>query len=368
MDNALFLQSEVADPYALYAAQPPMRRIDGISSGNVLWAVYSHAACREVLLSDAFGIPPASTEGLGETACTLVRHLARLANPPRHAAAKEAALRLHGMMRRADTSALVQRLVAGRTHLDWVDAVCRKLPVLLQLESFGFASGDIDAILPQMEALTKIMAPQRSPEQLRDMNAAAGDIYPRIARHLAGSGIRFGSEEERHTCIVNCAGLLIQSVDAGRGLLANTLLQVLRHLPAEERTLSKLQRAAAETLRFDPPIHNTRRIALRDTVLCGEKVWAGETVLVVLAAANRDAGIFSDANCFDWKRNDGDALLSFGAGIHECVARHLSVQMTAEALSRLFDGGRSVELLDAPLEYEPAVNARLVKRMEIRLG
>lgn len=368
MDNALFLQSEVADPYTLYAAQPPMRRIDDISSGNALWAVYSHAACREALLSDAFGIPPASTEGLGEAACTMVRHLARLANPPRHAAAKDAALRLHGLMRRADTSVLVQRLVAGRTRFDWVETVCRKLPALLLLESLCFAAGDIDAILPQMEALAKLMAPRRSPEQLRDLNAAADDIYPRIARHLEGSGMRFASEEERHACIVNYAGLLIQSVDAGRGLLANTLLQVLRHMPAEERTLPNLQRATAETLRFDPPIHHTRRIALRDTVLCGENVRRGETVLVVLAAANRDAGVFADAGRFDWKRNDGDALLSFGAGIHECVARHLSVQMTAEALSSLFDGGKRVELPEAPLEYEPAVNARLVKQMEIRLA
>jgi hypothetical protein len=49
------------------------------------------------------------------------------------------------------------------------------------------------------------------------------------------------------------------------------------------------------------------------------------------------------------------------------VARHLSVQMTAQALSWLFAGGAAVTLCEAALEYEPAVNARLVKRMEIRL-
>jgi cytochrome P450 len=363
MDNALFLQSEVVDPYAIYAAQPPLRR----DAGNALWAVYSHAACREVLLSDAFGIPPASLDGLGDTACMLVQHLVRLSNPPQHAAAKEAALRLHGMMRRADAAALVKRLIGGRKRFDWVEAVCRKLPALLLLESFGFPAADVDAILPQMDMLAKLMAQRRSAEQLRGVNAAAEDVYPRVERYLADTGMPFASEEERCTCIVNLIGLLIQSVDAGRGLLANALLQVLQHVPSGDRGLPALQRAVMETLRFDPPIHNTRRVALRHTTLCGETIRRGEAVLVVLAAANRDACVFSNADRFDHARSDGDTHLTFGAGIHECVARHLSMQMAAEALSCLFAGGETVNLSDAYHEVEAAVNARLVKRMEIVL-
>ena len=364
MDNTLFLQSVVADPYAIYAVQPPIRR----DAGNGLWAVYSHAACREVLQSDAFVIPPASRDGLGGTAGVLAHHLARLANPPQHAQLRDIALRLHGQMRPVDAAALVRRLLAGRTHFDWVEAVCRKLPALLLLEGFGFGGDDIDAILPQMEALTKLMAPRRSPEQLQAMNAAADEVYSRAARHLAASGMRFGSDAEHHACVSNLVGLLIQSVDAGRGLLANALLQTLQHVPLAMRDLPTLQRAAVETLRFDPPIHNTRRIAARDVELEGVMVQQGETVLVVLAAANRDARAFIDADCFDWMRSDSDRQLAFGAGMHACVARHLSVHMTAEALWHLFDSCQSVELLDAPLEYEPAINARLVKRMELRLS
>jgi cytochrome P450 len=129
-----------------------------------------------------------------------------------------------------------------------------------------------------------------------------------------------------------------------------------------------LRQAATETLRFDPPIHNTRRIALRDTAICGIDVRQGEAVLAVLAAANRDASVFNDPDCFDWTRDEKDSKhLAFGTGIHECVAHHLSVQMTAEALWQLFDCCESVELLEEPLEYEPAVNARLAKRMRIHL-
>lgn len=364
MDNTLFLQSEVIDPYAVYAAQPPIRR----DAGNALWAAYSHAACREVLLSDAFDIPPVSHEGLGEAGCILVHRLARLANPPRHAALKEIALRLHGQMRRVETGALVKRLLAGRTCFDWVEAVCRKLPALLLLEGFGFAADDIDATLPQMEALTKLVAPRRSPEQLQAVNAAAEDIYPRVQRHLAAAGMRFASNADREAHVSNLVGLLIQSVDAGRGLLANTLLQTLRHVPPAARDLPGLQRAVMETLRFDPPIHNTRRIASCDAMLGDTCVRQGETVLVVIASANRDASVFADANRFDRIRNDGNKQLTFGSGMHECVARHFSVQMTAEALWHLFSCNASVEMVNAPLEYEPAINARLVKHMEVRLG
>lgn len=370
MDNTLFLQSEVADPYTLYAAQSVLQPIRW-DAGNGIWAVYSHAACREVLSSDVFAIPPASREGLCPSADILLRNLVRLSNPPQHAALREIALRLHRRMQHVKVAPLVARLIARKTRLDWVDAVCRRLPVLLLLKSFGFAEEDVETILPHMEALTKLMVPQRSPDQALAVNTAANEIYPRVERYFAAIGMSFESEADRQACVANLIGLLIQSVDAGRGLLANALLQTLRHVPPAARDLPTLQRAALETLRFDPPIHNTRRIATRDVMLGGQSVRCGETVLVVLAAANRDPAAFSDPDRFDWTRIDASAHLAFGTGIHECVARHFSMQMTAEALWHMFDHYHCVELaegqLNWALEYEPLVNARLAKQIDIHL-
>ena len=56
MENTLFLQSDIADPYALYER---MREHNPVyrDAGNGIWAVYSHAFCTQVLQASTAHIP-----------------------------------------------------------------------------------------------------------------------------------------------------------------------------------------------------------------------------------------------------------------------------------------------------------------------
>ncbi|HJV80904.1 hypothetical protein [Noviherbaspirillum sp.] len=63
MDNILFLQSEVDDPYALYArmrADHPVCHDDRAD----MWAVYSHAGCKRILGASTAHIPAPETSAL----------------------------------------------------------------------------------------------------------------------------------------------------------------------------------------------------------------------------------------------------------------------------------------------------------------
>jgi cytochrome P450 len=368
MSGALFLQSQVADPYAFYAdrlARAPLTWDDA----NGIWAAYSYAGCRRLLDNAAARIPasqPIALQSLDTHAAIIVRNLARLANPPLHAALRQVALRLYERVQPADTAALMQRLIGAHNEVDWVDAVCRKLPALVLLEGLGFGPADAAAIMPRIDALTKLMLPNRSAQQLVGVNAAADAVYPLVQRHLHEVlRIGFDTEAERSACVANLIGLLIQSHDAGRGLLSNTLLQLLRQPRTAAHDTGYLQRAVVETLRFDPPIHNTRRIAAEDILLDGQTIRKGQAMLLVLAAANRDPAQFAHPDRYDVGRGNNHEHLTFGAGAHACVAARLSLRITVDALQWLLDRYPGTRLLEAEMRYEPLVNARLPCRIGI---
>jgi len=170
--------------------------------------------------------------------------------------------------------------------------------------------------------------------------------------------------------VSNLIVLFIQSYDAGRGLLGNSLLQCLQQgdltqLHAGNRDY--ITRCVRETLRYDPPVHNTRRILIEDIKLDDITLQKGENVVLMLAAANRDAQQFVDPDIFDPFRGNHHELLTFGSGAHVCMAHHFSVHMATEALHFLFQAYKNIELVEKP-GYEPLVNVRVPREMLIGLS
>jgi cytochrome P450 len=382
MDSALFLQSEVDNPYEIYSRmldRNPVYR----DRENDVWAVYSYEACQYLFNSSMAEIPGHTGTGNGlmnDYATTIVSNLARLSNAPAHPVIRRAVVGMFGRMQPVCVADLIDQLLGAHAagSLDWVDAVCKKLPALAVLKGFGFTQQDTEFILPHIERLTKIMLPNKTLQQILDANEVAQDIYPLVERHLDRTGTleasvdateTFGKERMRAVHVSNLIGLLIQSYDAGRGILGNALLLQFAHRPADAfADAAYFQKSVTETLRFDPPIHNTRRVLAADTFIGGEQIEKGETVLLVLAAANRDPVKFIRPEVYDIRRDNNDEHLTFGAGMHMCVAKHLSVGIAGDALMAVFRKFRRVELLEKNIAYEPLVNARLPKQIMISLN
>ncbi len=107
-----------------------------------------------------------------------------------------------------------------------------------------------------------------------------------------------------------------------------------------------LSRAVEELLRWDSPVQLDVRIALADTYVGGEKIAAGETVMTLLGAANRDPAHYEDPETLDLERDEGPPM-SFGSGIHFCLGA---------ALARM--EGRSLRPVARALRLHRAVNRR----------
>jgi cytochrome P450 len=102
-----------------------------------------------------------------------------------------------------------------------------------------------------------------------------------------------------------------------------------------------------ELLRFDAPLHLFTRYALEDVDDDGLKLKRGETVGLLLGAANRDPARFAEPDQFDPRRTPNPHV-SFGAGIHFCVGAPLARLELSVALPILFARLPGMRLMDAP--------------------
>ncbi|MBN9314394.1 MAG: cytochrome P450 [Devosia sp.] len=119
-----------------------------------------------------------------------------------------------------------------------------------------------------------------------------------------------------------------------------------------------------ECLRFDAPLHMFTRYALQDVTLeNGLSFKQGETIGLMLGAANRDPSRFAHANRFDPFRNDGQNV-SFGAGIHFCIGAPLARIELQVSLKTLFTRLPGLKLAQPP-EYKNIYHFHGLERLEL---
>ncbi|MER6299983.1 cytochrome P450 [Kitasatospora sp. NPDC001539] len=152
--------------------------------------------------------------------------------------------------------------------------------------------------------------------------------------------------------LANAVGLLSQTYDATAGLIGNSLLALREQPPGD------LSALAREVARHDAPIQNTRRFAAEPWSHGAATVQPGQTVLVVLAAANRDPAANPDPHAFDPGRT-APSCFTFGAGPHGCPGADLAVAITAGVLDELLTHGFEPAALPAGPRYRALANARI---------
>lgn len=185
-------------------------------------------------------------------------------------------------------------------------------------------------------------------------HAAARRLQTRLESHLAGPqatpALRRLSADAAHADIepallaANLAGLLFQSCEAGAGLLGNTLILAGRRGTPASLVPEDARQLVDDAVRHDPPLHNTRRYTADSIDIGGQRIEAGQTVLLVLAAA---AMIQPEK---DW---------IFGALGHACPGGELARRHAADALVHLLRAGVDAAALAARFRYRPLPNARV---------
>ena len=103
-----------------------------------------------------------------------------------------------------------------------------------------------------------------------------------------------------------------------------------------------------EMLRFDAPLHLFTRYALEDLEYRGIPLRRGDTVGLLLAAANRDPARYPDPDRYHPAR-PSNLPVSLGAGVHACVGAPLARLELQTALRVLFERLPNLRLAGPPV-------------------
>jgi cytochrome P450 len=124
--------------------------------------------------------------------------------------------------------------------------------------------------------------------------------------------------------------------DTTRNLVAGGTLELLAH-PEQLAKLrtdpTLLPSAIEEMLRWTTPVVHFRRTATRDAELAGQKIAAGDKVVVFYASANRDESAFAEPERLDLTRSPNEHLAFGGGGVHFCLGANLA-RVEIQALFR----------------------------------
>lgn len=214
--------------------------------------------------------------------------------------------------------------------------------------------GDFVQCIPATATAEQQARAARAATALRDLLGPA--LTSRGDGLLAELVRAAGPDAEPAALFANGLGLLSQTFDATAGLIGNTLVALGRSADPH-RLAAALPAVVAEVARHDAPVQNTRRFAAEAVTVAGAEVAAGDAVLVLLAAANRDPAVNPAPAEFRVDRRD-PAVFTFGAGAHACPGRTIATTIAAAVVAELLAGGVATPGPE-PVTYLPLANARI---------
>jgi cytochrome P450 len=248
-----------------------------------------------------------------------------------------------------------------------------RLPTYVMGSLLGVPAGMLEQLTGWVGEFVGCLAPTSSAEQLERGKRAAALLLDSFRSLLAAQqdraveGLlaalaheaRRAGRDATDTIIANGIGFLSQAYEATAGLLGNTGLALaaqagLRRMVAADPSL--LSAVMLEVQRYDPPIQNTRRFLAQDATVAGQAMRAGDLVLVVLAAANRDPQLNPSPARFDIHRRDRRSF-TFGHGPHACPGEALALAIAMAGVEQLI--AADIVLEQAKICYRASANARI---------
>lgn len=381
------------DPYPLYARMREEGPVHLTPLGSMVFT--RHADCQAILRdrrmsSDQRNADPEllarnrSPESLAQGEL-LVASLGEMApflfrDPPDHT-------RLRGLVQKAFTPKMVEGLqpfveqvveelldqLAEEQEADLVSAFAYPLPVRVIAKMLGVPHEDQDRFESWSHALARGLDPDflLPPEDAKARLDAVLSFVAYFAELLDErrrepkddllSALIAAEEEGRvlsqGELLSTCILLLVAGHETTVNLIAGGVLALVEREDqlALVRDHPELERSAIEELlRFVSPVQLTARVATEDVEIAGATVRKGHFATVLIASANRDPDVFSDAERLDVTRSENPHL-GFGFGIHHCLGAPLARMEARVAIPALLRRMRRLELAGRPRHKDNVV-------------
>ncbi|MFC4007197.1 cytochrome P450 [Nonomuraea purpurea] len=323
----------------------PATRIT-LPSGDPAWLVTRYEDVRTVLADPRF-----SREAITAPGAPKVFPIAKGAksiivmDPPEHSRLRRLVSHAFSVRRmeelRPRVEDIARNLVAAMEEAgppaDLVAGITQPLPIMVICEMLGVPYEEVDQFRTWTDLMLSFDAGRREEvieardrlngylaELIEAKRTRPSDDLLMVLINARDEGDRL-SEEELVAFGFTLLGAGYHATTAG---MTHVMLRLLRH-PEHMRTLRDkpelLPQAGEELLRLSQAGGGVGalRIATEDVELGGALIKAGEAVLPVTTAANRDPGVFPDPDGYDPMREQNHHI-TFGHGIHYCLGAQLS--------------------------------------------
>jgi cytochrome P450 len=339
-----------ADPYPIYRCMHELGQAVDMPDGTVLVTGYraSAAVIRDNRLRKSPGAVLAAAgypDWERRPSLSMLFGSMLMRNPPQHT-------RLRRLVSRSFTAQRVARMRDAITRLadelcgplsgtiEFVDSVAFPFPVTVIGELLGIPAADRAMFQPLVREWTSVLE-ILNPLAVDTADAAAVQIQTylhelvRVRRKRPADDLisaLIAVEDHEHQLseeeLVTMAALILAAgFETTTGLLANgflTLLHTPHHADRLRREPTLAKPAIEELLRYDPPVQILYgRTATEDMIVGDLPVCAGQRLINLLGAANRDPRQFSQPDQLRLDRDEGPGL-SFGGGIHHCLGAALA--------------------------------------------
>lgn len=265
----------------------------------------------------------------------------------------------------------VEELLDGietRDRFDLVGDFAAPLPIAVITELLGLPDADVAGFqkygevmasaLDGINSLSHAVRLALADRQLEEIFHRLFELRAREPRDDMVSALVGARAEERMTSrelLAMCQLLLVAGFETTVNLISNAVVALHRSPGAWQALVDDPVGLAPlvveETLRFDPPVQRTIRVALEDGELGGTRVARGTWVIPLLAGANRDPAVFDRPDEFvvdRYRDPQTPAHLAFSGGIHYCLGASLARLEATVALQLLAQRLPDLKLVGEP--------------------
>jgi cytochrome P450 len=312
------------------------------------------------------------------------------ADPPLHKRTRKHAARAFSARRVAELEGRIREIANGLIdamisdgRADLVDRFAFPLPASVVFSLIGYPEEDTEMLKSWCSDRLKITWGRPLPEEQKatiEKMTSFFDYIEDFVRRRAedlrddytSDLLRIRAEDEENLSFDEVVSICYSLSFAGHETTTNLILNGLRQLLGQpglwdelREDPSLIENAVEETLRRDTSVIAWRRSSTRPVEISGVEVPEGARLMLLLASANRDEGVFEDPDAFDICRKNANKHIAFSHGIHFCpgapLAR-LEARIAFELLTQRLPDLR-LSPPDQRFEFDPNMSFRGPKEL-----
>ena len=291
---------------------------------------------------------------------TKLRKLAHAAFTPRQVRRIEESIQ-------ANAKAIVEELRAAGSGADFVDHCAKELPIRTLSDMVGIPESERERMAHATDAMVSWADPvylQGRPalevifEQQMYLHQVVGTLAAERRENpgddLISSLVHAEVDGDRLTDAEVAAFFVLLSVagnDTTRQTISHTM-KALTDFPDQRAWLladyeNRIGVAVEEFVRWATPVMTFRRTAATDFELGGQRIAAGEKVVMFYPSGNWDTEAFDHPERFDLSRSPNPHVGFGGGGLHFCLGAHVARAQLRAIFSELLGQLPDIQASDA---------------------